>query len=650
MSFKDIDKLIDVVYTSSENDLVNEFYIPVLSNSLKYDRLAGYFRSDSLAFAARGIGHLIENNGHMRLLCGDQLTPDDVDAIKNADDLIDIIDKNFLGEYENLEDELVKNHVQLLGWMIANGFLEIRIGVNKNGKKYCPNGILHSKRGLFYDDVDDCILFTGSVNETAAGWAKNSEDLRIDKSWKYDEVIKRLSQNFDDLWEGKIKNWEIYDVPEASKQELIKDAPNDMEGVRKLIDNINKKESKIKNPYPHQQEAIDKWFQNDKRGIFEMATGTGKTLTALFCLKKLLKEEKVLTVISCPYVHLIEQWKNTLQEMGFENIHDFYGTIDSEWGSKFDLLKLTINRGLDFENDHIILTIHDTFSKEYFINKINNVNLTTLVIVDEVHHVGASGFFKGLNEVDYDYRLGLSATPTRYMDYEGTKKLISYFDRIVFKFSILDALTLRNPQNNQYFLTPYCYHPLKVNLSHDEKKNKSKANNSKHKYLLLRQILDELDKPIDHLIIFCSNIQLPNVLSILEEKKVFPKSEFTYRQRKLGLRRELLNDFDKGDCKALVAIRCLNEGVDVPSTDKVIIMSSSPNPAEYVQRRGRVLRVHPGKEKAHIYDLIVIPEENEKNLNHFKETEFERLFEFIQTSDNVKEGKNFLKTWGLWYE
>ena len=323
MSFKEIDKLIDIVYTSSENDLVNEFYIPVLSHALKYDRLAGYFRSDSLAFAARGIGHFIQNKGHMRLLCGVQLTPDDVEAIKNADDLIDIVDKNFLGEYRNLEDELVRNHVQLLGWMISNEFLEIRIGVNKNGDEYFPDGILHSKRGLLYDDVEDCILFTGSVNETAAGWAKNIEDLRIDKSWRFDEVINRLSQNFDDLWEGKIKDLEIFDVPEASKKELIEDAPKDWAGVRKLIEKINNANHKIKDPYPYQQKAIDKWFNNDKRGIFDMATGTGKTLTAIFCLKKLLKEENVLTVISCPYIHLVEQWKKIFKRWDLKIFMNF---------------------------------------------------------------------------------------------------------------------------------------------------------------------------------------------------------------------------------------------------------------------------------------------------------------------------------------
>lgn len=646
MTFRDIENKINGFYNSTYDNLIEDFYNPVLSETKQYDRISGYFRSNSLALAARGIGGLIRNEGHMRLLCGVQLTPADVDAVKNADDFKDIIDKNFLGEYKNLEDNLVHKHVQLLGWMIANDFLEIKIGIDKsNGHYNLEEGILHSKKGILYDDSGEYILFMGSVNETAHGWGINHEEFSVDKCWEGKDLSKPIN-DFEKMWNGYFPELEIMDIPEASKRALIEDAPDDFDRVKKIIQEINGIKIDERKPYFYQRDAMDEWFKNGKKGIFEMATGTGKTLTALFCLRKVLEEENVLTIISCPYIHLIEQWKKDIEKLNLGYVHEFYGTSNPTWGAEFDRLKFIINKS-NKNSKHIILTSHDTFSTPNFLEKLNNIHRKLFLIVDEVHHVGASGYGKGLDS-KYEYRLGLSATPKRYMDYVGTKRIISYFDGIVFTFDIMDALSKRNfeSDDNEYFLTPYDYIPIKVDLTNEESKNKSKANNAEHKYIILRKILDRLEKPINHLIIFCSNKQLNTVLKILKEKDI-KKHEFTYRQN-LNKRMKLLDEFDKGEYQALVAMRCLNEGVDVPSTDKVIIMSSSPNPAENVQRRGRVLRRSEGKDKAYIYDLIVVPDKDNKNLQDFRSTELERLIEFINTSDNHKEGKKFLEKWGLY--
>ena len=645
LTLRDIDGKIKGFYNSTYDNLVEEFYNPVLAETKRYDRLSGYFRSNSLALAAKGVSGLIRNEGHMRLLCGVQLTPDDVKAVENAEDFKDIIDKNFLGEYKNLEDNMIRKHVQLLGWMIANDFLEIKLGIDVNDyNDYCLDGILHSKKGIFYDESGDYVLFIGSVNETAAGWGINHEEFSVDKSWDGKDLSAPVS-DFEKMWNGVFPNLKIMDIPEASKRALIEDAPNDKEGVEKIIQEINGVEIDERKPYFYQREAMAKWFKNDKKGIFEMATGTGKTLTALFCLKKVLEEENVLTIISCPYIHLIEQWKKDVEKLNLGVVHEFYGSSNSEWGAEFDKLKFIINNA-NRNTRHIILTSHDTFSNDSFLEKLNNINCKLFLIVDEVHHVGASGYGKGLDS-KYDYRLGLSATPERYMDYNGTNRIISYFDKIVFTFDIMDALSIRNYESddNEYFLTPYDYIPIEVNLTPEELNNKSKANNAEHKYIILREILDSLNEPIDHLIIFCSNKQLSTVLKILKEKGV-SKHEFTYRQD-LKTRMKLLDEFDKGEYQALVAMRCLNEGVDVPSTDKVIIMSSSPNPAENIQRRGRVLRRSKGKDKAFIYDLVVIPDKDNKTLSEFRNTELDRLIEFINTSDNERDGRKFLNQRGL---
>ena len=686
LSFKDIDKKIKGFYTTTEDNLVDDFYNIVLSESVRYDRLSGYFRSSSLAVASLGIANFIKNNGNMRLLCGVYLTKEDAEAIKNADDLKNIVNRDFIEDYEKLEDELVKNHVKLLGWMVANGFLEIKIGIHRDGETYYRKGILHSKRGMLYDENNDCILFIGSANETYEGWALNIEDLIVDKSWKNMDKIWPTIKNFEKLWAGEEESLVVFDVPEASKQHLIKEAPKNEREVKEIIKKIEEKEKGDigKELFPHQKEAIKKWFENDKNGIFEMATGTGKTFTSLKALERLYKEDKdILTVIACPFSSIINQWEKDIIDMNLGKTYNFYGTVNSNWRSDFDSLKLKIKLGINFEKPNIILTTHRTFSMEDFTNRIKDCEIKLCLIVDEMHHVGAKKYNEGILP-EYDYKLGLSATPKKYMDYEGTENLIKQFDKIVFKFSMQEALLKINPKTGKKFLTPYNYHPIKIDLTDDElkryenisesirkslfaknkdddsdnitslfRKRRNIINDAENKYDSLRNILRKLDHK-DHLIVFCSGKQIEKVLNILGDEGVSPKHRFTQSQ-KAGKKKgemysekeRLLMDFDKGECKALVAIKCLDEGVDVPSADQVIIMSSTTNPAEYIQRRGRVLRRYEGKEKAEIYDLCVIPEEDSKTADKITESEKKRMIEFAKIAKNNAHCIKLLKSWGI---
>jgi len=689
VSFREIDNEIDDFYnTADDGDLVEKFYIPALSQSVKYDRLSGFFNSDSLAIAARGISELIKNNGHMRLLCGALLSEEDLLAIEHADDLKDIVNKNFLDEYENLEDQFVKDHVLLLGWMIANDFLEIKIGINTDGEHYYPEGMLHSKRGILYDENDDCILFMGSVNETKYGWTINVEDLRVDKSWINYKPMKKPIKNFEELWEGNYDSLLIFDLPEDSKKILVKSAPKNKEQLKEIIKRIEDSRKKHKDGrelFPHQKDAIKSWLDNDKMGIFEMATGTGKTFTALKCLEEATKKENLLVVIACPYAHIIDQWEKDIINLGLGNIYRFGGG-GSDWRKEFHKLKFNINLPVKYDKPNIILTTHNTFSNKDFIDNVNGCNIKSLLIVDEMHHVGAEGFSKGLY-AKYDYKLGLSATPSKFMDYEGTENLINAFGKIVYKFTIVDALNRINFETGKSFLTPYDYYPIRVDLNEYEleeykklnkiiaqKLNKSEkitfneslsglfakrrgiVNNADAKYDELHKILKGLSHD-NHIIIFCSDKQVKKVLNILDEEGISPKHKFTQHEggkpsKKFGgisQKQDLLRDFDSGKCKALVAIKCLDEGVDVPSADQVIIMSSTTNPAEYIQRRGRVLRRYEGKEKAYIYDLCVIPNVYGDSFKMIYENERKRLLEFIKTAskDNRKYCMKLIEQWGL---
>ena len=650
MSFELIKDTLETAYNSARPgvNLLNDFYVPVLSNAVRYDRISCYFTSCSLAAAARGISKFIENNGKMRLICGWQLDPKDADSIKKAYEYKDLVDENFLKEYKTLEEGLRKDHIRLLGWMISNEFLEIKIGFNMKNPTRPIDDLVHTKTGLLYDKDGEIIFFNGSANETCPGWDSNLESISVIPSWEYMKGITPHIKDFDESWNNNYPDLLVLDIPEYTKLELINDAPKTEEEYKKLLKRlrlkIDKRKTGLKKPYQYQSEAINAWEGNGRRGIFEMATGTGKTITALNCLNGVLEDEDVLTVIACPYFHLIDQWKKDVEKIDSCNILEVHSKAGANYKKKFNDLMTKMNKGVSFKKHQIILTSHDTFYRDYFLKEIQKCKRKMFLIVDEVHNAGGATIRQGLDD-NYDYRLGLSATPRRYMDPEGTEFLKKYFNKVVFEFSIEDALYLRDEQGN-HFLTNYIYTPFKVNLNKDDQGSKSAAQNTRNKYKILNDILDSLEKPVDHLVIFCSNAeQIKDVETILKEKDIKPVHKFTYIENR-DMRKELLNDFDKGDLKVLLAIRCLNEGVDVPSTDKAIIMSSSPNPAEYVQRRGRVLRRYEGKEKAYIYDLIVIPEDDSK-LIEFRKTELERLIEFINSSDNHKENREKLKEWGL---
>lgn len=446
--------------------------------------------------------------------------------------------------------------------------------------------------------------------------------------------------------------------------------------------------NKIRKLFPHQIEAINSWFDNNKRGIFEMATGTGKTFTAINCLEKVFEDEDVVCVIACPLIYLVEQWANEVRS--FENLEDDVYTI---YGSKInwkkDLHSLMFNLELGVKSKAIILTTHNTFANPKFIKELYECNKKLFLIVDEMHHVGSKKLSQGLLNI-YDYRLGLSATPSIYMNEEATNYLNDYFGGIVTSFTLKDALTTINPATNKFYLTEYNYYPIKVDLTEEEMEyyleltdkisklmimNKTKCNSIseetltglkvKRKHIInnafnkdyeLRKILRNLEEP-DHLIIYATHHQIKRVLRILGEENIKPKHKFTkdeginkleeYDNR--SEREFLIDKFDKGEYKALVAIKCLDEGVDVPSADKVIIMSSSTNPREYIQRRGRVLRRFTGKNIATIYDMIVIPT-NDKDEDYVKniiKNEKNRLYEFIESANNKDECYKLLKKWGI---
>ena len=667
MSFKEIESEIKNTYNSATSNIVNDFYNKVLSESVRYDRISGFFSSTSLAIAARGIDKFIKNNGRMRLLCGAQLSDEDVESIKNSEDLKDLIDKKFLEDYNSIEDELVKNHVKLLGWMVANDYLDIKIGVNKKSDGSYTNGMLHSKVGILYDENEDSLLFDGSVNETAYGWRNNIESLKVFFSWKNPEYMVDDKADFESFWNNQEPSLDVFEVPEASKKQLIKSAPKSKEEIDILIGNSKPKLRE------YQNKAVKNWFNNSMRGIFSMATGTGKTFTALSCFDKLRsKKSQLLTVIVCPQKHLISQWEENLTIFNFEGeILHAYGD-NSKW--KSELLSLIGDLISGIKEQAVVFTTFNTFCEDKFTDKIDFYDDDILLIVDEAHGVGASEFRNGLIE-NYTYRLGLSATPEIEDDFERNDFIYNYFGGVVYNYDLKKAI-------DNGFLTHYTYHPSFINLNNEEladykkysiaiaryidPKNAHEAallqsnlikrreliNNAEDKFKFLKSFLKENKEDIHDLIIYCTGKQLPKIQEMLDELDIhnhkFTGKESTKKIDGLSERDRILKLFAEGYYKVLVGIKCLDEGVDVPSTQTAILMASTLNSRQHIQRRGRVLRKSPGKEIAEIYDLIVFPNiKNESvSVKRILENEQKRYDEYANLADNFAEcSKIFIDKW-----
>jgi len=632
-------------YDSESDDILHQFYIPVLSRAKKYYRLSGFFSSSALAVAARGIAAFIGNNGNMKLIVGARLQRSDIEAIREGKENPEkVLSEMMLRDLNEIEDEIIRDHVRALGWLIAKGHLDIKIAIVTDNygqlldyDTALRKGIFHQKVGIFEDEDGNLISFSGSVNESATAWEDNIEEFKVFRSWIHGELEHLASDNrkFEKYWNGQTKRLKIHDVPTAVREKLIEIAPDDIRRLK--IEHFGERPTLRS----YQENATAAWLHNSFRGILEMATGTGKTLTALVCLEKAFEtKEKIVAVISSPFIHLSEQWIRESEKLGIHSDKLVADSSRNRWRDKL------VDSILDVENGVserlIILTTHNTLSSADFISIIKDSkkrvpDLRFLLIIDEVHGIGAPERRNGLID-EYDYRLGLSATPKRWFDFEGTDKIFSYFGDVVFRFSLKDAI-------DAGYLTPYIYIPHFTFLTTEEMaryetetrkisrtyyrskdevekdeiftllciKRQKIIRNATNKLVVFEKILDSLDG-IKYCLVYCSPLQIETVQGILNRKNIiqhkFTEVEGTKREDRFGGLSErdfLIKQFSEGIYHALVSMKCLDEGVDVPPARIAIMLDNSGNPREYIQRRGRVLRKFPGKRHAVIHDIIVEP-------------------------------------------
>lgn len=660
MSFLDVE--IKPEYRSRLDNVMKDFYIPVLKQAVLYKRAVGFFSSSALLEMSAGLCGLVKNGGKIQLIASPRLSAEDIEAINEGLRRRDeVIEEALIRELATPTGPQEIARLNLLSNLIASGVLEIKIAFLETDNTV---GMFHEKMGLMYDADDNIIAFSGSMNESFNAFRQNYEAVDVFTSWSRDEdrVLAKQAA-FNAMWNDYEPSIRVREFPQVSdlivSRYMVDRTPSldlDDDIVHDEVRTVSKREASV-GPHiptfvkmrPYQIEAINSWAKQGYRGIFDMATGTGKTYTALAALATLYKatKQKLAVFIVCPYQHLVEQWKDDIVAFGMKPIICYSASSQKNWKERLKTAATGFNIGV--QNHFCVIATNATFSGEYVQSIVKKMRGNVVLVVDEAHNFGADHLSTTLMD-NMKYRLALSATIDRHGDPEGTQKLYDYFGEKCIEYTLKDAI-------DNKMLTPYFYHPVVVTLNEAEleeyldltAKIRRNVHADKHgkvilseyaKMLLIKRarlvsgaaekitVLHDLMqdyKDDNHMLVYCGATtmhdvdykegtahiedirQIDLVADMLGNEFGMRVSKFT-SEEDAAERERIKKDFDAGDhLQAVVAIRCLDEGVNIPSIKTAFILASSTNPKEYVQRRGRVLRLFKGKNYAVIYDFITLP-------------------------------------------
>ena len=551
------------------------------------------------------------------------------------------------------------------------------------------------------------------MNETENALMINYETIDVFCSWKSDDSKERVltkENAFISIWNNSEPNIQIIDFPEL-KEEIIEryrvSKPNyDIDNEEYPVLEMPINSETLTNNYPlipssvklhdYQKEAIKKWQENGYRGIFDMATGTGKTFTGLGALTHLAQmlDNKLAVIIACPYQHLVEQWVEDIEKFNMQPIIGYSASGQKDWKTRLERAVRNQKLGVKGKEFFCFICTNATYSSNFVQTKKKKKKGDCLFIVDEAHNFGAD-YLSRLMIDSFNYRLALSATLERHHDEEGTQKLRDYFGAKCIEYDL--EMAIREDK-----LTRYKYHPIIVSLTDEELKKyydltaaickclkKDKHGkitlNEQGKRLCLqrarlvaaaenkiwelkKQILPYIDD--SHMLVYCGSASLQDdlrenlevtademrqidvVTDVLGNKMNMKVSQYTSKED-IEERKILTSEFAKGETiQALIAIKCLDEGVNIPSIKTAFILASTTNPKEYIQRRGRVLRKFPGKDFAVIFDFITLPKDINDSVGSTESeikmgqglvrNELTRAFEFARLADNFFEADQIL--------
>ena len=721
---------------SDENPEPIEFYMEGLLNSNKLHLLLGYFSSSAISLLAPGFAYFISNGGELTMIINQFLSSKDKEAFERG--LEGQIEKAFdLTDVSSLENTLNKydaHFFQCLAFLIAEKKIKFQVIRPKIG-----NGISHYKQGIFYDG-ENKVGFSGSCNFTSYGFLHNRENLNVYLGWEegypktwintnerlFEKYVKQEDEKVEYLPLEKIEiaikekfggNLDIQGLL-SQEEDLIKEklGLTTNPEIRKIFEKASKKikekmvnQSELESttpkfpyqegPRPYQVEAYQNWIANNYKGLFAMATGTGKTITSLNCI---LSEFKIngyyKFIVLVPTTALATQWKEEIeQNFNFKNAI-ICSSNNKSW--KEDLKQIGKNIIFNRNINYALISTYSTFKgskfqailKDCFEKDFKKITL----IADEAHTFGSPGFLKIL-PIFFEKRLGLSATPERQFDENGNSLLCSYFEtskeKYTYEFDMKEAIEKK-------FLSKYYYYPKIVTLEQDEQDDYSKISIELQNHIdpktekyketeyvkkLLRDrknVIHKAKRKINSLLQIVNEIKVENFrdafiyvpeglevnysekdhqdqeIEDANHRLIKTYSEELYKNFKLRIakftgetknREEIINKFKRNQFDALIAMKCLDEGIDIPQAKIAIFCSSTGNPRQYIQRRGRVLRNYNNKEHAIIYDLIVKPLIDHTNKRYEKIernlflSELRRLVNFAVLAENKDASLNTLE-------
>ena len=691
------------------------FFSECLCNATQFDLMLGFFSSSAINVLADGFATFLYNGGRMRLIINDILTEQDKTAFANGTlDTLPFFDLADLEKLKSTLSERDAHFFECLSWLIRNDRLEIKIVAPKEGI-----GISHTKTGVFGDGAD-YVAFDGSCNFSRTALVDNIESLTVSCEWDGNieaEKAKDIKEDFETVFNGK-DDTVVYKTTEQVRTQIAdgfkdksltalledeykliehhtkeKDLPSSVkhalekakQRVSAAIDKLKEEKTEKREavitqeiepcfPYPtgprdYQNQAFENWKANNQKGLFAMATGTGKTITSLNCLLEIYKRNGYYkAIILVPTITLVNQWEQECEKFHFSNVIKVYSK-NSEWRSKIERLQMAeeYKKAKESSQNFIIISTYASFTRGNVFDILNGFEKSkVLLIADEAHNMGSPTIMKRIGDIKYLRRIGLSATPERQFDDETNRKLFRFFGaekQYTYEYSMEEAI-----ENG--VLCRYFYYPHLVRLTDDEfdkyvelslkiskyfnfntnsfenkddilmsmllarKRIVHKAANkltafnqiineryqkkgnlkyslvyvpegTKPDYIADSDVFDSTDQVADDIV--SDRLIDDYTEAVMKLDRFITVKKFVSGQKD---RDKVLSDFASGKLQVLTSMKCLDEGVDVPRSELAIFCASTGNPRQFIQRRGRILRKHPDKFMAEIHDLVVAPEVN----------------------------------------
>lgn len=695
LSFRDMN--IQIRYRTEVHNFPKDFLIPVLSNTKVYKRGTGYFSTTALIQLSVGLFKMAQNGGKIQLVCSPKLDQKDIEAIdfgyKTREE---VMEKALLNSINDPVDYFDEERLNLVATLIAEGSLDIKIAFleEENGFR-----LYHEKIAIFIDEMGNRISYAGSANESENGLDGNFESIYTFCSWKdssQTEAVEIAESDFDDMWNDRTNKLRVVDFPQIVIDKLMKYKKSESinwetDKKQYLFDDYIKKKKKFAIPegiklHDYQEEAVSRWIANSYQGIFDMCTGSGKTFTALDAVVEFAKKnnDEIAVIIVCPYIHLVSQWEEDVVKWCNVSIIIAHSKAPCDWRME---MRKAYKR---FRRDNVpfvCITTNDTFASDdmqSFITRFDKEK-PVLFIVDEAHNFGSDQMIRVMpwNIVN---RIALSATIKRYMDKNGTKKISEYFGEKCIEYTLDQAIEDGN-------LVHYEYFPIVISLSDYEMKRYKELSKKLKKYIVVKNgkmKISDAGKPLiyertrllagaknkipvlmrlfknyvndNNILVYCGAAgvedentgevvrQVDLVTQKLKEEFHMSVKRFT-AEEDLKERENIKKYFAEGQYQVITAIKCLDEGVNIPGIKTAFIMSSSRNPKEFVQRRGRLLRKNKDKTKAIIYDFITLPRELDNvvpnDIDDDKTIivgEVARMLEFGKLADNPQDADYLVNT------